>query len=98
MPAHPISPKRRDAALRLYTMLQSAREVAEALGMAAATVRRYAKAAGILRRPGRPRVKTPSVAYIRELHKWYGREQDVADILGISRTTVHNRLTGKGER
>jgi transposase len=96
MPAwNHISPKRRDAAVRLYEKLQSVKEVSETLGMGAASVRRFVREAGLLRPRGRPRVATPSRDYILELHKWYGNAQDVAEILGVSRATVYNRLTGK---
>jgi predicted transcriptional regulator len=99
MPApNPISPKRRAAAVRLYKRLQSIKAVAETLGMATASVGRFVKAAGILRGRGRPRIQTPSLEYLRVMQRLYGSTQDVADILGCSRATVYNRLSGKGER
>jgi transposase len=81
--------------VRLYKRFRSVDKVAAMIGISTGSVRRFVRAAGILQGRGRPRIKTPPVDTIREMHERYGNGRDVADILGVSRSTVYNRMTEK---
>lgn len=87
-----ISEERRRIAVEMYQTGLSVDRVAALMQMGQATVRRVAKEAGVLRRQGRPIVDDTPLPEVARLYDRFKREEDVALILGISRSAVHYRL------
>lgn len=88
----PLSKSARARIVRLYRNGCTTREIAETLGHGTKTIRKYVKAAGCMRPATRHHVKLPSTPEIREMVGRLGSRAAVAEVFGVSRQAVSNRL------
>jgi len=90
-----LSARRKAAILEAYVRYGSVRTTAFVMGASLLTVRRIAKAAGVLKPHARPWSTIPSADELRRLLAELGTYQAVADACGCHRNTIHNRLYGR---
>lgn len=89
------SPRREAAILETYRRCGSVRTTAFVMAASLLTIRRIAKAAGVLKPHARPWSTIPSADELRRMLAELGTHQAVADACGCHRNTVHNRLYGR---
>lgn len=93
-----MTPEREQQILDAYLRWGSVKHTVFVAGASPHTVRRIAKAAGVLKHHGPPLKPLPSNAELLRLvkvHKTYGR---VAALFGVHRNTIVNRLNGRWRR